>query len=61
LTLAAAGSLGKLQIWDAGAKQGVRKILADKLPEREWKQRDNDVVGLVVDDGDDDDEDWEDA
>lgn len=61
LTLAAAGSEGKLQIWDAGARQAVRKILADKLPERDWRQRDNDVMGLVADDEDDGDEDWEDA
>ncbi|KAG8917616.1 hypothetical protein FRC01_002328 [Tulasnella sp. 417] len=53
LTLAAAGSEGKLQIWDVAAKSGVKEALGDKLPRREWKQRDSDVIGLVNDAEDD--------
>lgn len=54
LTLAAAGSLGRLQVWDVGSKLAVRKALEIKLPQREWKEREND--GLIgVDSGDEDD------
>jgi len=53
LTLAAAGSLGKLQIWDIGAKQSLRTVYEGKLPQHEWKERTNDgVIGL--EDNDDD-------
>ncbi|KAG9051523.1 hypothetical protein FS837_004033 [Tulasnella sp. UAMH 9824] len=58
LTLAAAGSEGKLQIWDVAAKSGVKEALGEKLPRREWRQRDSDVIGLV-DDAEDDSDDEE--
>ncbi|KAG9003066.1 hypothetical protein FRB90_011254 [Tulasnella sp. 427] len=58
LTLAAAGSEGKLQIWDVAAKSGVKEALGDKLPHREWRQRNSDVIG-VADDAEDDSDDEE--
>ena len=33
LTLAAAGSKAKLQVWDIGANAGARKVLGPKLAE----------------------------
>ena len=63
LTLAAAGSKGKLQIWDVGTNAGVRKAFASKFAQagKEFKEKSGDgVVGVVDDDegdsGDDADE-----
>lgn len=56
LTLAAAGSEAKLQIWDVGVKSGVKEALEDKLPKREWRHRDRDVIGLADDAEDDSDD-----
>ncbi|KAG8954407.1 hypothetical protein FRC04_011734 [Tulasnella sp. 424] len=56
LTLAAAGSEAKLQIWDVGVKSGVKDALEDKLPKREWRHRDRDVIGLADDAEDDSDD-----
>ncbi|KAL5525702.1 hypothetical protein ACEPAG_7039 [Sanghuangporus baumii] len=61
LTVAAAGSKAKLQIWDVGANTGVRKAFAQKLKEtgREVRQKEGGgVIGVVSDDeGDSGDED----
>ncbi|KAL5526494.1 PWP1 [Sanghuangporus sanghuang] len=60
LTVAAAGSKAKLQIWDVGANVGVRKAFAQKLKEagREVRQKEGGgVIGVVSDDeGDSGDE-----
>ncbi|KAG8895052.1 hypothetical protein FRB99_000793 [Tulasnella sp. 403] len=57
LTLTAGGSQGKLQVWDVAANKHARKALESKLPQRQWKERDNGgVVGLVDDSGDESDE-----
>ncbi|KAL5504218.1 PWP1 [Sanghuangporus vaninii] len=60
LTVAAAGSKAKLQIWDVGANAGVRKAFAQKLKEagREVRQKEGGgVIGVVSDDeGDSGDE-----
>lgn len=58
LTVAAAGSKGKLQIWDVGANAGVRKAFASKLAEagRQLKEKEKSsggVVGVASDDEDD--------
>lgn len=55
LTLAAAGSKAKLQIWDVGANFGVRKAFESKLREagRALKEKEQDrggVIGVVDDD-----------
>jgi len=55
LTLAAAGSKAKLQIWDVGANFGARKAFGAKLREagRVLKEREENaggVVGVVSDD-----------
>jgi periodic tryptophan protein 1 len=56
LTLAAAGSKAKLQIWDVGANFGVRKAFGTKLREagRLLKEREEGkgggVIGVVDDD-----------
>lgn len=57
LTIAAAGSKAKLQIWDAGTNFGTRKAFESKFREsgRELKEKSGGgVVGLV--DGDEDSE-----
>ncbi|KAL6301335.1 WD40 repeat-like protein [Sparassis latifolia] len=64
LTVAAAGSHGKLQVWDVGANAGTRKVLGSKLAEagRILKEKTGGgVVGVASDDedssgGEDDDE-----
>lgn len=65
LTLAAAGSKAKLQIWDVGANAGARKVFASKLAAagREVKEKEKasgGVISIVDDDedesGDDDGE-----
>lgn len=64
LTIAAAGSRAKLQIWDVGANSGARRAFASKLSEagRVLKEKEGGgLVGLVDDDeasedeGDEDD------
>lgn len=62
LTLAAAGSKAKLQIWDVGANFGARKAFASKLKSagRELKEREEGkerVVGVASDDEESDGED----
>ncbi|KAI0696447.1 WD40 repeat-like protein [Cytidiella melzeri] len=55
LTLAAAGSKAKLQVWDVGANAGARKALASKLAEggRTLKERTSGgVIGVASDDED---------
>ncbi|KAK2463411.1 hypothetical protein APHAL10511_004497 [Amanita phalloides] len=55
LTIAAAGSKAKLQVWDVGANSGVRKVFSSQLAQagknlEEKKTRGGDgVVGLVED------------
>jgi periodic tryptophan protein 1 len=60
LTLAAAGSHGKLQIWDVGANTSVRKTLGSKLTEggKALKERTSSgggIIGVVNDDEGSDD------
>jgi len=54
LTLAAAGSKAKLQIWDVGANLGVRKAFDSKLRDAGKALRDKERVGIigVIDDDD---------
>lgn len=55
LTLAAAGTQAKLQIWDIGANAGVRKALGPKLAEagRILKEKQGGgVIGVASDDED---------
>jgi periodic tryptophan protein 1 len=47
LTLAAAGSKAKLQIWDVGASAGARKTFAQKLAAAGRAMREREGVGLV--------------
>lgn len=60
LTLAAAGSKAKLQIWDVGANIGARKVFGAKLHEagrvlREKEAReDGGIVGVSDDESEDD-------
>jgi periodic tryptophan protein 1 len=60
LTLAAAGSAAKLQIWDVGASQHVRHVFGVKLREagKVIRERDNANGGVVgvVSDGEDSEE-----
>lgn len=64
LTVAAAGSKAKLQIWDVGANFGARKAFGAKLREagrvlREREEGNGGVVGVASDDeesGDDADD-----
>lgn len=57
LTLAAAGSKAKLQIWDVGSNVGVRKAFDSKLREagRALKEKEHGqgggVIGVVDDEG----------
>ena len=54
LTLAAAGSKAKLQIWDVGTNAGVRKTLASKFAQagKELKEKSGGGVVGIVDDED---------
>lgn len=58
--MAAAGSHGKLQIWDVGANTGVRKTLGSKLSEagKILKEKESGgIIGVASDDeGSDGDE-----
>lgn len=59
LTIAAAGSRAKLQIWDVGANSGARRAFASKLSEagRVLKEKEGGgLVGLVDDDETSEDE-----
>ncbi|KAG2365547.1 WD40-repeat-containing domain protein [Suillus spraguei] len=59
LTIAAAGSKAKLQIWDVGANSGARRAFASKLSEagRVLKEKEGGgLVGLVNDDETSEDE-----
>ncbi|KAJ7285267.1 WD40-repeat-containing domain protein [Mycena rebaudengoi] len=64
LTVAAAGSKAKLQIWDVGANFGARKAFGAKLREagrvlrerEEGKENNGGVVGVVSDNEESDDE-----
>jgi len=62
LTLAAAGSNAKLQIWDVGANFGARKVFGTRLAEAERALREKKTGGVisVADDEDDEDSDDED-
>jgi periodic tryptophan protein 1 len=58
LTVAAAGSKAKIQVWDVGANGGARRVFSGKLAnagkalkEKEAKAGDG-VVGLVEDEED---------
>lgn len=53
LTLAAAGSKAKVQVWDVGANQGARKAFGKKIAEagRTLKEKSGGgVIGVVSDD-----------
>jgi len=53
LTLAAAGSKAKVQVWDVGANQGARKAFGKKLAEAGRTLKDKasgGVIGMVSDD-----------
>lgn len=55
LTLAAAGSKARVQVWDVGANAGARKALSSKLAEagRTVKERTSGgVIGVASDDED---------
>ncbi|KAG6828536.1 hypothetical protein H0H92_007614 [Tricholoma furcatifolium] len=57
LTLAAAGSKAKVQVWDVGANMGARKAFGDKLREagkvlREKEANSGGVIGLASDEED---------
>ena len=55
LTLAAAGSKAKVQVWDVGANAGARKALGPKLAElgRALKEKQSGgIVGVASDDED---------
>ena len=62
LTLAAAGSKAKLQIWDVGANFGARKAFGTRLAEagRALKEKKSGGVISVADDDEDDDGDDDD-
>jgi periodic tryptophan protein 1 len=62
LTLAAAGSKAKLQIWDVGANFGARKIFGTRLAEagRALKEKKSGGVISVADDEDDEGDDSDD-
>jgi len=60
LTLAAAGSKAKLQIWDVGATFGARKAFGAKLREagrtlKEKEEGKGGVIGVASDDEESDD------
>ena len=59
LTLAAGGSAGKLQVWDIGANQNVRKTLGIKLSGRALKEKVGGGVISVADGGEGDSDDDE--
>ena len=62
LTLAAAGSKGILQVWDAGVNGGVRKTFGEKLKAagRELKERTGDGIVRMENDDEDEGSEWED-
>jgi hypothetical protein len=63
LTLAAAGSAAKLQVWDLAANAGVRKAFGPRLRQagREFRERkegqaNGGIIGIADDEEDSDDE-----
>ncbi|QRV90059.1 WD40 repeat protein [Ceratobasidium sp. AG-Ba] len=60
LTIAAAGSKAKLQVWDIGANAGARKSFGVRLPQRQggWERarESGGVVGVHDDDDDESDQ-----
>ena len=62
LTLAAAGSKAKLQIWDVGANFGARKVFGTRLAEagRALKEKKSGGVISVADDEEDEGDDNDD-
>jgi len=65
LTLAAAGSKAKLQIWDVGANFGAKKAFGNKLVEagrilKEKEAGSGGVIGVVSDDEESADEEEDD-
>lgn len=61
LTLAAAGSKAKVQVWDVASSQGARKAFGKKLAEagrqlREKERASGGVIGVVSDDDESGDE-----
>ena len=62
MTVAAAGTKAKLQIWDVGANMGTRKAFATKLAEAGQILKEKQGSGLVsVEDDDGDSSDNDDA
>lgn len=60
LTLAAGGSTGKLQVWDVGANQNVRKALSTKLAKAGGSLKEKGgggIIGVTDDDEGDTDDD----
>ena len=60
LTLAAAGSKAKMQIWDVGATFGARKVFGPRLAEAGRTLREKKtggVIGVADDEEDSDDDD----
>lgn len=47
LTLAAAGSKAKVQVWDVGANAGVRKVLGPKLAEAGRTVKEKTTGGVI--------------
>ena len=56
MTIAAAGSKGKLQIWDVGTNSGARKALSSKFAETGRELREKSGGGLVGVASDDEEE-----
>lgn len=58
LTLAAAGSKAKLQVWDVGANFGARKVFGTRLAEagRALKEKKTGGVISVADDEEDEED-----
>lgn len=54
LTLAAAGSKAKLQVWDIAANAGVRKVLGSKLAEAGRAVKEKTTGGIIGVQSDDD-------
>jgi periodic tryptophan protein 1 len=63
LTLAAAGSKAKLQIWDVGANFGARKVFGARLAEAGGalkEKKNGGVIGVANDEDDDEGDDGDD-
>jgi len=58
LTVAAAGSQTKIQVWDVASNHAARKVFGDRLPQRDWKERSNGgLIEMANDDDNDSDKD----